>query len=889
MAIAYRASGTFTEANSTSSGAIGLPAGLATGDVLVLLCQARGTSATVTTPSGYTVAGSIAITKSHQFLVFYKYVTNAGTEAAPTVTQSVSQAIRCRLSAFSGCSSTTQLDVTTQTAKSGDATSVVAPTITPASQNAMVCWCFSSGDDNTLNAATQGTTAYSSDGTAGNDGSIALVYELQTTAAAAGTCTMTESANGPDNWCTITLALRPTVAAAADPSRSFQFDSITYAVEMAFGESPFSPTPTWVDVSAYVRADQGLSITRGRTTTFSDIQPGTMSFTLDNRLRLFDPDYSAGTYFGKLVPLVRCRLRVRKSSVNYPIFDGYIQGWPQGYIYPREAVVQVTAIDLMSRLATRLMPSTLLDLECVADGARAHYPLDEDPGSTSGIAFDASGNGANGSFDRIAVTDSFLTGEPGRKAKYFSYGDLKLVFSAADDYGLSIVNLHTFEFWIEIDWFVSAAVVQAHPFDFFAPANGGRAEPPPPPVDPEIVVRCQGENGFIYCTFQNNQTFNATGTLLNEYANLEVFLYDATNTLICDLPCPFYMNQPMHIVCVLDDTFSTFTVYINGLAVQSASATAGTFDGGSGEAGMSITNVGYCAAQFAHIAAYETGFTSTQVLRHYDSGTTGGRNQYPSDRLEELADFCGLVDAGMFDDSDLADHTYLSRAGFSGNALTAMQDIVRTEQGRMFVDSAGVLQIQGRTADIHDLTVNTTSQATLSDSGVLAYADLVIDSAELELMRNTIYLSTNGGQVVVYDTESRALYDERSESLTVLLDDPSAARNLGLWRTMQYADPASRITSVSLKPHGAADTRYPIALGIELGWRVTITRTPQAIGSAISKVCTVEGISHQVTERGPWITTLYLAPAVESYTTHHWFVLADSTYGKLDGTNHLAY
>jgi hypothetical protein len=157
-------------------------------------------------------------------------------------------------------------------------------------------------------------------------------------------------------------------------------------------------------------------------------------------------------------------------------------------------------------------------------------------------------------------------------------------------------------------------------------------------------------------------------------------------------------------------------------------------------------------------------------------------------------------------------------------------------------------------------------------------------------MRNTIYLSTNGGSVVVYDADSRALYDERSESITALVDDATAGRNLGLWRTMQYADPASRITSITLKPHAAADTRYAFCFGVDLGWRVTITRTPQAISSAISKICTVEGISHQVTERGPWITTLYLAPAVEDYITHSWWVLGDSTYGKLTGTTpHLAY
>src|SRR5512144_2540144 len=101
MAIAYRASGTFVDANSTTTGSIGLPAGLANGDTLILVAQSRGTGATVTTPSGYTLATNTQITSSHRLAVFYKYVTNAAGETAPAVVQSVSGAIRARLSAFS--------------------------------------------------------------------------------------------------------------------------------------------------------------------------------------------------------------------------------------------------------------------------------------------------------------------------------------------------------------------------------------------------------------------------------------------------------------------------------------------------------------------------------------------------------------------------------------------------------------------------------------------------------------------------------------------------------------------------------------------------------------------------------------------------------------------
>ncbi len=887
MAIAYRASGTFADANSTTTGSIGLPAGLANGDTLVLVCQSRGTGATVTTPSGYTLAKNIQITNSHRLHVFYKYVTNAAGEVAPAVVQSVSGAIRARLSAFSGCSSTSPLDTAAVASKSRDAATVVAPTITPVSANAMAVWIFSTGDDNTLNASSQGTNAYSSDGTAGADGSIALTYELQgTTAAATGTCSMTESANGPDNWCTITLALRPTVAAPANPSRTLGFDSITYALEMALGDSPFTSEPTWVDLSAYVRAEQGITVTRGRNTMFSDMQPGTMSFTLDNRTRLFDPDYSAGTYFGKLVPQVRCRLRLRKSSTNYPIFDGYIQGWPQGYVYPREAVVQINCVDLFSRLATRNLPAAnLLDIECLVDGAVGHWPLDEDPGGFSGIAFDNSGNGVDGSWNGASV-ETFLPGEPGRKAKYFTYSDTYFQhFGASHSGGLDLTGMRTLEFWMIVNEFTPASESAAAAF---VPAHGDIGGIPvvlPPSIDPQIVIRAQSEVGFFYVNLHVNQTFLGD-TLVNQFSTMDVTLYDSTSTAMATQPCPIFIGLPMHVVCILDDGASTLSVYLNGVQVGSSlSVSAGTFFGGSLEDSVSVAGVGYVTASFCHVAVYNVELTATQVGQHYVAGTTGGRGQTPADRLEVLADFAGLVDAAQFDDSDLADHTYLARSAFLGNVLTAMQDIVRTEQGRMFVDAAGVVQVQGRSADIKDLTVNATSQATLADSGSLAYTDLTVDANELELLRNTIYLSTNGGNVVVYDNESRTLFDERSESITVLLDDATAAKNLGLWRTLQFSDPATRITSVTLKPHGASDTRYTTCFTVDLGWRVTIQRTPQGIGSAISKVCTVEGIQHRVTERGPWETTLYLAPAVDNYTTHNWWVLGDSTYGKLDGTH----
>jgi hypothetical protein len=71
-----------------------------------------------------------------------------------------------------------------------------------------------------------------------------------------------------------------------------------------------------------------------------------------------------------------------------------------------------------------------------------------------------------------------------------------------------------------------------------------------------------------------------------------------------------------------------------------------------------------------------------------------------------------------------------------------------------------------------------------------------------------------------------------------------------------------------------------LVFGAELGWRLVAQRTPQGIGSAISKNVAVEGITHSI-DGAQWITDLYLAPAVTSYTEQPWFIVGDVVYGEI--------
>ena len=84
-------------------------------------------------------------------------------------------------------------------------------------------------------------------------------------------------------------------------------------VELGFGSTWLTADASisWTDVSAYVRVDNGRSVDigKGRSAERDTFDAGTMTITFDNRTRLFDPDYAAGTWYGQLKPGVPIRLR----------------------------------------------------------------------------------------------------------------------------------------------------------------------------------------------------------------------------------------------------------------------------------------------------------------------------------------------------------------------------------------------------------------------------------------------------------------------------------------------------------------------------------------------------------------------------------------------------
>jgi hypothetical protein len=123
----------------------------------------------------------------------------------------------------------------------------------------------------------------------------------------------------------------------------------TLKLEAAFGDNPFA-TPTWVDISAYLR---GFEINRGRRDQFTTIKAGTATFLLENGDSRFNSWNTLGPYTGNIVPMTQIQFTATWAATPYVLFRGHAESWPS--LWPGvggfDSVAPLTCADAMIGLA----------------------------------------------------------------------------------------------------------------------------------------------------------------------------------------------------------------------------------------------------------------------------------------------------------------------------------------------------------------------------------------------------------------------------------------------------------------------------------------------------------------------------------------------------------
>jgi hypothetical protein len=262
----------------------------------------------------------------------------------------------------------------------------------------------------------------------------------------------------------------------------------------------------------------------------------------------------------------------------------------------------------------------------------------------------------------------------------------------------------------------------------------------------------RGETISTQSTLSNPSAFNVYGRSANATIRMSMFglntaveavrtvyvsLADATGSTVAEVETGLTVGQTLHVAGVLSDNLTTFTVYINGAALFTADVSAATFEGGTLEGVCNVQVANTTKAQVAHLATYEDELSAERVLAHYLAGITGGKLQTAADRLEDLADFAGLVDAGLYDGSTMKANTYMAAADFSGSILDEMRKVMTAEQGRLIVTGDGVLTAYGRVTKWGPtITEHVVSQGTFGDGAAeLNYAGFHREPASTAILR----------------------------------------------------------------------------------------------------------------------------------------------------------
>lgn len=653
-------------------------------------------------------------------------------------------------------------------------------------------------------------------------------------------------------------------------------DGVVFTVEVGFSTTagtnrvPLGSTLesiNWTDVSAYVRS---VSTSRGRSSELDAFQTGSASITFSNADRRFDPEYAAGPYYGALTPLRPVRIRAQYGAgATTNLFFGWVEQWPQQYQNPTDATVTVTASDGFKILNLITLPS-FWDYQIGNDGVTEWFKFDD--GTTPAIAFDSATNTVGGTWQQTSgvspagLSASSLIQNSVTPAAVFNGSNWINCLQVQPTVRLpAVANKITVEFWIQTTHTTAGD---------YAIFGGGR--------DFGVGLSINGSGVGVIRGFFNDPVLGIYPTMTT------------TTTQVND-------GNPHHVVMVFDYTTTPFVTrgiyvdgtYFGGATYESSPTFSSTFSGDvlNYKIGFAFSPFTTASDNFTsnlrgtldELCVYNgIALSAAQVAKHYAIGNgTYGAGQRTDERISEVLNMVQW----MTDGTDLTTGSATVQAIDTQNKtpLAVAQECEAAEQGRLFIDRDGKVEFISRNALATVSTYNT-SQYTFGDStGELGYTNLQFEFNDRLVFNRSIVSRKNGPTATLNDTTSQGQYFIRTSSVTdLIVDTDQQISDIANARLVAYTQPLLRIEQMAFTPRQSPAALYPVAIGVEIGTRITVNRRPQGVGSVITKQVIVEGISHTITPDS-WQTVFSLSPVFVST-----FVLDSSTFGVLD-SNQLGY
>ena len=574
----------------------------------------------------------------------------------------------------------------------------------------------------------------------------------------------------------------------------------TPKVEIAFDDGPYVASPTWTDVTAYVR---GFSTDRGRSDDWGDFY-GSASVTLDNRTRLFDPFYTSGTYYGKLLPRrqIRITASIDTPYTVFPVFRGYIAGWPPvwtdaGY----DSTVTLSCMDALGLLASETLPADWSRSYILSTSPRHYWPMDEpvtpfvagsvmkDYGSYP-LDFTSTAYGSNGAQLATGLVNSSLqsTTLPG---------------AASASGSVSTNSTWSASFWAVFD-----------PETIYAP--GG------------VIGNCAfsveyepATSTYFFSILDGNDS--------RQHGYRTVSTFDG--------------GTARHFGMTYNPAGHAITFYIDGIA-QTMTEPVHT--------GITwiTSNEGFTSGtgQIQQFVVW-TGIVAESVFQNIYKYSTVNLPETTAARFTRLIGETAFP-ASLTSGPSAPASSVLDITDDAPKLASELQKLADSEFAPLFVDRSGVVTLYYQN-QIRTQTRSIVSQGTYGAGGYSIGQNVAI-SYDGDSMRNQASITMSGGGVYVKDNAtSQTTYGAAQESLDTQVSSLADAQDIGNivtgWGGQVYpkADPVEVVLSPS------AD--WSNALDRELNDRITLVIAPKT-GNTITTPMLLSRISHSVVP-GEWRTT----------------------------------
>ena len=602
----------------------------------------------------------------------------------------------------------------------------------------------------------------------------------------------------------------------------------TPKVSIAFDDGPYVANPTWTDITSYVYS---ADVSRGRADDYSQFI-GTAQVVLNNNSRLFDPFYTAGTYYGKLLPRRQIKIEGVSNSVTYAVFRGFVDGFPASWDQAGKfATTTLSCFDGLSFLSAELLPDYVYDYTKTLNPI--HYWRCNDGQQSVTITDNVAGR-----------SQDVPTG-----LNYISYQQGSQITSALPTSAIIVQGNSSYSTTVTTTTPTVGDCTISGWFQAFTYSG----------IYGFWGLRFNSDYGTFQISYQS-----ASGKIRAQVYNPNVSIpnvsyKESTNTYSAP------MSTPVFITATYTKSTMAVALYINGIAQTGASSSLVSYDL------TPITSYGMFLMQTQEQAIFPYVLTAAQALALYNANN----NIIVETSAARMTRLLGYTswDATLQSITASPVASVGSLSPPNSNLVAEMQLVNNSEDGDLFVTRAGVIKFTDRNY-VYTNTSSNTSQATFA-SGSIPFQPSVQINYDAAAIRNDITVTfTGGGQTSTTNATSVTAYGTNAMNTGTQLSTQAQAETLAAYQATVNGQLLTNISPVSVGVT-AVTANWTTLLQLELLDRYTLTVQPPT-GNSISQAELINRIEHRIVP-GQWQMTVDGSARYSS-----WFILDKSS---LNGTD----